>query len=99
MSHLFRIPSILVLVLCANAAPFARAGGAPATRPAGAEADAKLDACTAQLQEIGRALAAYERDRHRLPDQLSDLFPDYVKDKKLFHCPADPTEGTPGRAF
>jgi len=68
---------------------------------AGAEPspDEKMDACTKHLQVIGKALAAYERDHHKLPDQLSDLYPKYVADKAVFHCPADPSDGEPGRNF
>ena len=62
MSHLRRIPFVLVIACFAVASTVARAADAPATRPA--EPDAKLDACTSQLQEICRALAAYERDHH-----------------------------------
>jgi len=52
--------------------------------------------CTRQLQAIGRALAAYQRDHGELPPQLSDLYPRYLTDKKLLHCPADPSPGEPG---
>src|SRR5438477_487958 len=67
----------------------------------GAEpADERMDACSKQLETIGKALAAYEKDHGKLPDQLSDLFPRYVSDKRLFHCPADPSpKGAPGRDF
>ena len=62
--------------------------------------DPKMNACAAHLASIGKAVAAFEKDHGKLPDFLSDLHPRYVPDKKLFHCPADPSpEGSPGRRF
>jgi tetratricopeptide (TPR) repeat protein len=58
-----------------------------------------LSRCTGQLQAIGRALADYQRDHRKLPNQLSDLYPKYVTDQQLFHCPADPTSGEPGLPY
>jgi peroxiredoxin len=52
--------------------------------------------CTRQLQAIGRALAAYQHDHGELPPHLSDLYPRYLTDKKLLHCPADASPGEPG---
>src|SRR5438128_856640 len=60
------------------------------------EADDAMVVCTRQLEAIGRALAAYQRDKGDLPPNLSDLYPKYVSDPKLFHCPADSTPGSPG---
>jgi tetratricopeptide (TPR) repeat protein len=65
---------------------------------AAATTDDAAAVCTRQLQVIGRALAAYQRDRGELPPHLSDLHPKYVADKRLFHCPADPSPGKPGYA-
>lgn len=63
-------------------------------------ADETMEACSRQLDAIGKALAAYERDHHKPPDQLSDLYPRYVPNKTVFHCPADPSpQGDPGRGF
>lgn len=50
--------------------------------------------CARQLQAMGRALSAYQRDRGELPPHLSELYPDYLKDRALLHCPADPSGGT-----
>ena len=62
--------------------------------------DPKMNACAAHLASIGKAVAAFEKDHGKLPDFLSDLHPRYVPDKKLFHCPADPSpEGSPGRRW
>ena len=88
-----RTLSLAFLILSVVCLPvrISRAGEIPA--------DQQMDQCAKHLQAIGAALAAYERDHHTLPDQLSDLFPHYIKDKAIFHCPADETEGTPGRSF
>jgi thiol-disulfide isomerase/thioredoxin len=62
--------------------------------------DAAIAPCTEHLVTIGEALTAYEHDHGKLPDQLSDLYPKYVADKAIFHCPADPSEeGDPARGF
>jgi CubicO group peptidase (beta-lactamase class C family) len=55
-----------------------------------------MEQCTRQLQAIGRALAAYECHHGKLPPHLSSLYPEYVTDKAIFHCPADPSMGSPG---
>ena len=47
------------------------------------------DTCARQLVAIGKALIAYQRDRRELPPHLSDLHPQYVRNRKLFLCPAD----------
>jgi hypothetical protein len=65
-------------------------------RAAPAGSDASMATCTRQLTAIGRAFAAYQRDKGRLPANLSDLYPRYVKSKALLHCPADPTPGSLG---
>ena len=51
--------------------------------------------CTAHLNAISRALAAYQREKGELPPHLSDLYPQYLTDKSVFHCPADPSPGQP----
>src|SRR5688572_7107579 len=55
--------------------------------------------CSSNLNAIGRALAAYRRAKGQLPPHLSNLYPGYLKDRRLFHCPADPSKGKPGYAF
>lgn len=67
-----------------------------AARPTAPAGDPAAE-CSQHLRAIHRALVAYERDHHRLPDQLSDLVPRHLADAKLLHCPADPTPGDPGR--
>jgi hypothetical protein len=80
-----RLPLLAALVV--GAIP--GVGAAAPTGAAGA-------GCTQQLQAIGRALSTYRRERRELPPHLSALYPKYVSDKKLFHCPADPSPGKPG---
>jgi hypothetical protein len=82
-----RIRLPLLALLSVLALPAARA-----TAPAGDP----VAECSAHLRALHRALAAYERDHHRLPDQLSDLVPKYLADRKLLLCPVDPTAGEPG---
>lgn len=65
-------------------------------RAAAATDEQNAAACTRQLREIGRALAAYQKEKGELPPHLSDLYPRYLHDKALFHCPADPTPGETG---
>jgi len=60
-------------------------------------ANAKLVTCENNLQRIGRALFLY-RDRHsnNLPPYLTALYPDFIDEKKVFQCPADPHKGAEG---
>jgi thiol-disulfide isomerase/thioredoxin len=62
-------------------------------------ADAAMESCTKHLKLISKALAKYEQEQGKLPDQLSDLYPKYISEKSVFHCPADPTDGDPARGF
>jgi hypothetical protein len=68
--------------------------GAEPAQPSPAEAE--IAACSRHLQALGKALAAYRRDRGEYPDHLSDLLSRYVTDRALLRCPADRTSGTPG---
>jgi hypothetical protein len=53
--------------------------------------------CTQHLQAMSLALEAYRHDHGELPPHLQDLFPQYIADPVVFHCPADPSpsSGTP----
>src|SRR5436190_23346364 len=51
--------------------------------------------CTEQLRALGRALDNYQRQHGELPPHLSDLYPQYVDNLALFHCPTDPSSGDP----
>src|SRR5207249_8519135 len=81
--------SILMLSLWMAGTLLLPAEGAP---PA---SEQTLAPCTAHLEQIGRALEAYQKEQGRLPAHLSDLYPKYLSDKTVFHCPADATSGTP----
>jgi hypothetical protein len=61
-----------------------------------ADAGKATTTCTRHLQAIGRALVLYRHATGQLPAHLSDLYPRYLSDKRLLHCPADPTSGEPG---
>jgi tetratricopeptide (TPR) repeat protein len=84
----------------AAASAFARTGGkTPVRRPLPGPPQDTTATCTRHLQAIGRALAAYERDRGLPPSHLSDLYPRYLSNKAALHCPADPSPGEPGFAL
>ena len=48
--------------------------------------------CIFNLKAIGEAITKYKEDHGDLPNWLSDLYPDYIKDKQTFLCPADSSE-------
>ena len=54
-----------------------------------------VEICTKHLQEIGKALKAYHKDHNKYPKLLSDLHPEYLKDKAYLLCPADKDNGNP----
>lgn len=88
MGRLLKRLGILTLVVLAGSALGAEPGD-----------EETMAACTEHLKAIGKAIQAYQADHHQLPDQLSDLYPKYVPDEAIFHCPADPTKGSTGRDF
>ncbi|MDI6826875.1 MAG: hypothetical protein QME62_00150 [Armatimonadota bacterium] len=45
--------------------------------------------CTAQLQEIYRALERYNQKNGRYPSSLGELYPDYLENRKILFCPSD----------
>lgn len=51
--------------------------------------------CGAHLKILTTALLAYKAAHGAFPTKLSDLYPEQVKDKAVFHCPADKTSGDP----
>jgi tetratricopeptide (TPR) repeat protein len=81
----YSLPLFLLLALTASPA-----------LPAPVAREDAATVCSRHLLAIGRALAAYQRDHQKLPAHLSDLYPKYVKDRQVFHCPADRSAGTPG---
>ena len=53
--------------------------------------------CRENLRIIGKALKAYRRDHNdRMPDWLSDLYPEYLQDPRIILCPADGKGSPPG---
>jgi tetratricopeptide (TPR) repeat protein len=64
-----------------------------------AREDPTMAVCARQMQQIGRALAAYRREKWEWPPHLSDLYPAYLTDRALLHCPADRTPGDPGEQW
>ena len=82
-----------------NALLGGQVGRAPAARqkPAStAAAHAAAITCARHLEAIGRAIDAYQKEKGELPARLSDLYPRYLTDKALLHCPADRSPGEPG---
>jgi tetratricopeptide (TPR) repeat protein len=53
------------------------------------------DLCARHLKAIGRALAAYQHDKGHLPPYLSGLYPRYLPDRNILHCPLDASPGHP----
>ncbi|MDB6110623.1 MAG: hypothetical protein JWR69_2373 [Pedosphaera sp.] len=51
------------------------------------------DACTGHLLEIEKAIRAYEKDNHALPNWLSDLVPKYIADTNVLVCPVTQRTG------
>ena len=51
--------------------------------------------CANNLREISLGLHAYAAEHNDVfPAKLSDLYPNYLRDEKVFDCPASKTEGT-----
>jgi thiol-disulfide isomerase/thioredoxin len=61
--------------------------------------EAAMVECRHHLEAIGKAIKQFESENRKLPDQLSDLVPKYIPDVATLHCPADPSEGSPGRDY
>ncbi len=60
------------------------------------EVDAKnLNKCAGNLEEIGKALQAYEKEHADFPEWLSELHPKYLSDADALICPADEDQGIP----
>jgi len=65
------------------------------------EAPETISKCAADMSKLHTALLAYEKPQGHLPvgegtgcGVIAKQFGPYVKDRKLFVCPADPTRGT-----
>jgi len=60
-------------------------------------ARANMVRCDANLKQIGQALMIYKRQfKNRLPAYLTALYPDFLTEKDVLICPADPNHGTQG---
>lgn len=51
----------------------------------------QLRVCTENMQEIGGALNRYSIRNQKYPEKLTDLYPDFLENKSILHCPADPS--------
>ena len=60
---------------------------------ASSRAQARRTACVAQLRQIGMAINLYRQDWNELPQLLSDSYPQYVNDSRLFVCLNDRHRG------
>ena len=49
--------------------------------------------CKANLEEIGGALERYSRRNKAYPTSLDQLYPNFLENKAVLHCPADPNQG------
>src|ERR1051326_8073098 len=55
--------------------------------------DDPVEACTERLRRISGALHAFRQDHGELPGHLSELYPAYLAEEQLLHCPADASPG------
>lgn len=57
---------------------------------------AQVIACADELRAISIGLHTFAaKNGGNFPKDLSGLYPEYVKDPEVFHCPASKTAGTP----
>jgi hypothetical protein len=56
--------------------------------PMGSQAKMSVD-CRANLLAIGGGLERYLQRNGKYPDKLADLYPNFLEDKDVLHCPAD----------
>lgn len=62
-----------------------------------AQAQARKATCKSQLHQFAIAVKTYHiAFDGNSPPWLSNLYPNFVKNPKLYLCPSDPTEGTDG---
>lgn len=45
--------------------------------------------CTIQVEEIGGALNRYAKMYDRYPDTIDELYPRFIENKSVLHCPSD----------
>ena len=52
-----------------------------------------IENCTQNLEAIGKAIHAYQKEQGDFPEWLSDLHPKYFEDVSILVCPADKDSG------
>jgi hypothetical protein len=57
------------------------------------QAAQEKEVCIRNLKQIYEAIQAYRRDHKELPNWLSDLVPNYLKDKSVLTCPTSSRTG------
>ena len=67
--------------------------GGPLRPAVAAGPEAAVTTCTGHLLVISRAQDAYRRDHGELPPHLPELYPRYLADKGVLHCPNDASPG------
>ena len=95
MNRRLVLPLVICCMACGVDAPQAHAAQGERSKliwPR-SEPEARFG-CDRHLKAIGRALDAYRRDHKTWPANLSDLYPRYIPDRSIFHCPADRTPGS-----
>jgi len=55
--------------------------------------------CVNNLRQIVQAIENYQADWYQPPPSLEVLYPRYVKNEKVFHCPSDREEGNSYSSF
>src|ERR1051325_9257866 len=93
-----RMHMIVLLYLSAVAVPALsqtsrHASGKAAFEPTTARERAEMAVCLRHFRVIGQAIKAYRRDRHQDPPHLGALYPRYVHDPSVLHCPRDRWKG------
>ena len=54
-----------------------------------------IEICKHNLETIGKAIQAYQKENGRFPSWLSDLYPKYIDDPNTLLCPSDKIGGKP----
>ena len=54
-----------------------------------------IQICKHNLEVIGKAIQAYEKENGDYPNWLSDLYPKYIEDPQVLLCPSDQIGGKP----
>src|SRR5690349_8947946 len=57
------------------------------------QSGADIAACKVQLNKIYEAMQQYQKKHRKLPNWLSDLYPEFIRDPKVFICPLAESRG------